>query len=133
MFIKSIDPCITLKKLNTLFGIPEEMARILPKKLHEDFYEETKKAVRLSASMATTGRFASLAELLIGTKIVHSSAIIGLILQTASILLGFVLCMLLILSKAFAVKYAYMSAAALVIYNLFFTVLTYLIVSIRKP
>lgn len=132
MFIKSIDPCITLKKLNRLFGIPEEMARILPKKLHEDFYEETKKAVRLSASMATTGRFSSLAELLIGTKVVHASAIIGLILQTASILLGFVLCMLLILSKAFQSNYVYMSATAMTVYNAVWAALTYIAVSLKK-
>ena len=132
MFIKSIDPCITVKKLNKLFGIPEEMARIIPKKHHEDFYEETKKSVRLSASMATTGKFSSLAELLIGTKVVHISSIIGLILQTASILLGFVLCMLLILSKAFRSNYVYMSATALTVYNLAWTVLTYLAVSLKK-
>ena len=132
MFVKSIDPCITVKKLNRLFGIPEDMARILPKKLHEDFYEETKKAVRLSSSMATTGKFASLAELLIGTKVVHTSAIIGLILQTASILLGFVLCMLLILSKAFRSNYVYMSATALTIYNLVWAAVTYIAVSIKK-
>lgn len=132
LFIKSIDPCITLKKLNKLFGIPEEMARILPKKLHEDFYEETKKAVRLSSSMATTGKFSSLAELLIGTKVVHSSAIIGLILQTVSILLGFGLCMLLILSKAFRSNYVYMSATALVVYNAAWAALTYIAVSIKK-
>ena len=132
LFIKSIDPCITLKKLNKLFGIPEETARILPKKLHEDFYEETKKAVRLSSSMATTGKFSSLAELIIGTKVVHASAIIGLILQTASILLGFVLCMLLILSKAFQSNYIYMSATALVVYNVAWAAVTYLAVSIKK-
>ena len=132
MFIKCIDPCITVKKLNKLFGIPEEMARIIPKKHHEDFYEETKKAVRLSASMATTGKFSSLAELLIGTKVVHISAIIGLILQTASILLGFVLCMLLILSKAFRYNYVYMSATALTVYNLAWTLLTYIAVKLKK-
>ena len=131
-FIKCIDPCITVKKLNKLFGIPEEMARIIPKKHHEDFYEETKKAVRLSASMATTGKFSSLAELLIGTKVVHFSAIIGLILQTASILLGFVLCMLLILSKAFEFDYVYMSATAMIVYNLIVTGLTYLAVNRKK-
>ena len=108
------------------------MIRILPKKLHEDFDAETKKAVRLSASMATNGKFSSLAELLIGTKVVHSSAIIGLILQTASIFLGFGLCMLLILSKAFQCNYIYMSATALVVYNAAWTVLTYIAVSLKK-
>ena len=82
--------------------------------------------------MATTGKFASLAELIIGTKVVHSSAIIGLILQSASILLGFVLCMLLILSKAFQSNFVYMSATAVTVYNIAWTALTYIAVSLKK-
>ncbi|MBQ8582195.1 MAG: hypothetical protein IJ487_00435 [Ruminococcus sp.] len=132
MIIKSIDPCITPKLLRNLFGIPEEMIRIIPKKLHPEFDEETKKSVRLSASMATTGRFTSLAHLIIGTKAVHSAAIIGLIIQTVSILLGLSICMLLIISRAFTTDYIYTSATALIIYNLISTAFTYLAVSIKK-
>lgn len=132
LILRSVDPCISLKKIGTLFGIPEEMVRILPKRLHEDFEEETQKTVRLSASMATTGKFTSLAQLLIGTKIVHNSAIIGLIVQTVSIILGFGLAMLMILSKAFETNYIYMSATALIIYNAVCSALTCAAVSIKK-
>lgn len=133
IFVKSIDPCITEKRLYHLFDIPESMSRILPEKLHDDFDEETKKAVRLSASMATTGRFASLAELIIGTKNVHFSAIIGLILQTASILLAFVLSMALIMSKAFqSSSYIYLTATAITVYNLIWTLITYIAVKFKR-
>ncbi len=132
VILKSVEPCLTLKKLHTLFGVPEEMIRILPKKLHEDFDEETKRTVRLSASMATTGKFASLAKLLVGVKTIHSAAIIGLIIQTASILLGFVLCSLLILSRAYATNYVFMSATALIIYNAACTLCTYIALSLKK-
>lgn len=130
LIIKSVDACLSLKKLSALFGIPEEMMRIIPTKLHEDFDAETKKTVRLSASMACSGKFTSLAQLIVGTKVVHSSAIIGLIFQTVSILLGFGLSMLLILSKAF--DYNYMSASSLIIYNLICTAFTYVAVSLKK-
>lgn len=132
MFIKSVDPCITTQRISRIFDIPSDMIRVLPKKLHADFNEETKKAVRLSSSMATNGSFSSFAELLIGTKAVHSSAITGLILQTASILLGFGLCMLLILSKAFQFNYVYLSATALVVYHTAWTILTFIAVSLKK-
>lgn len=132
MILKSVDPCISLKKISDLFGIPEEMVRILPKRLHEDFDEETKKTIRLSASMATTGKFTSLAQLLIGTKIVHNSAIIGLIVQTVSIFLGFGLAMLMILSRAFETNYVYLSATALIIYNAVSSILTCAAVSLKK-
>lgn len=131
MIIKSVDPCISLKKLSTLFGVPEEMMRILPKKLHDDFDEETKKAVRLSASMACSGKFSSLAQLIIGTKSVHAAAIVGLIFQTASIMLGFGLSLLMILSKAFEMNYMYMSETALIVYNLAWALLTYIAVSVK--
>lgn len=130
LIIKSMDACLSLKKLSSLFGIPEEMMRILPKKLHEEFDTETQKTVRLSSSMACSGKFSSLAQLLIGAKTVHSASIIGLIFQTVSILLGFVLCMLLILSKAF--DYNYSSASALIIYNVICTAFTYIAVSLKK-
>lgn len=130
LIIKSVDSCLSLKKLSDLFGIPEEMMRIIPKKLHEDFDAETKKAVRLSASMACSGKFTSLAQLIIGTKVVHSASIIGIIFQAVSILLGFGLGMLLIMSKAF--DYNYMSASALIIYNVICAAFTYIAVSLKK-
>lgn len=130
LIIKTVDSCISLKKLSGLFGIPEEMMRIIPKKLHEEFDAETKKTVRLSASMACSGKFSSLAQLIIGTKVIHSASIIGLIFQSVSILLGIGLILLLILSKAF--DYNYMSASALLIYNVICTLFTYMAVSLKN-
>ncbi len=132
MILKSVDPCITERKLHSIFGIPEDMVRVLPKRLHEDFNAETGKSVRLSASMATTGKFHSLAQLIIGTKTIYYASILGLIVQTASVFLGLGLCMMLIVSKAFDTNYVYMSATALVIYNLASTFITYLAVSLKK-
>lgn len=132
MILKSVDPCLTLGKISSLFGVPKSMFRILPKKLHEDFDEETRKTVRLSASMACSGKFSSFAQLIIGTKVIHSAAILGLIFQTVSIILGFGISIMLIISKAFEFNYIYMSASALVIYNLACTILTYFAVSSKK-
>ena len=133
IFVNSIDPCITSRKLLLLFGIPENMSRVLPQKLQADFNDETKKVVRLSASMATTGKFQSLAELIIGTKIVHFSAIVGLILQSVSIILGFAICIALIMSKAFqSVNYVYLSSTAIALYNIIWAFITYLSVKIKK-
>ncbi|MDE5620380.1 MAG: hypothetical protein K2I80_07645 [Ruminococcus sp.] len=132
MILKSVDPCLTLGKISSLFGVPKSMFRILPKKLHNDFDEETRKTVRLSASIACSGKFSSFAQLIIGTKVIHSAAVLGLIFQTVSVILGFVIGILLIISKAFEFNYIYMSASALVIYNLACTVLTYFAVSSKK-
>lgn len=132
MILKSVDPCLTLEKIASLFGVSRGMFRILPKKLHDDFDEESKKTVRLSASMACSGKFSSFAQLIIGTKVVHSASVLGLIFQTVSIILGFVLCTMLIISKAFLFNYIYMSATALVIYNIICTLFTYIAVCSKK-
>lgn len=132
MILKSVDPCLTLDKIASLFGVSRSMFRLLPKKLHEDFDAETKKTVRLSASMACSGKFSAFAQLIIGTKVVHKSAVRGLILQTVSIVLGFIICTLLIISKAFKFNYLYMSSAALVVYNIIFAVATYIAVCSKK-
>lgn len=132
IIVKSIDPFITQQKIASVYGIPENMVKVIPKHLHNDFDEETKKSVRLSASMACTGRFTSMIQLILGIKVIHASAIIGLIVQTASILLGFGLSLMLILSKAFESDYIYMSATAMVIYNLICTAITCIAVNIGK-
>ena len=130
LIIKSVDACITLKKISTIFNVPEEMMRVIPNKLHKEFDEETSKTVRLSASMACTGKFTSLAQLINGTKNIYSASIVGLIFQTASILLGLGLGILLILSKDFS--YDYMSATSLIIYNLICTAVTYFAVNMKQ-
>ncbi|MBQ1463857.1 MAG: hypothetical protein IIZ18_03515 [Ruminococcus sp.] len=132
LIVKSVDPCITEERISQLLDIPKEMLRVIPKRLYEDFDIETRNCESISASMACTGKFSSMAQLILGIKTIHSSAIVGLIIQTVSILLGFVLCMLLIMSKAFESDYVFMSATAAAIYNLVFTGVNWLAVKIRK-
>jgi len=132
LIVKSEDHFITQESIAAHYGIPKDMIRVIPKKLYEDFDAETKHVVRMSASMACTGKFSSFAQLILGIKIVHASTTLGLIFQTASILLGLALSMLLILSKAFEFDYVYMSATAMIVYNLIVTGLTYLAVNRKK-
>lgn len=132
LIVKSVDPCITEERISQLLEIPKEMLRVIPKRLYEDFDTETRNSESISASMACTGKFSSMAQLILGIKTIHSSAIVGLIIQTVSILLGFVLCMLLIMSKAFESDYVFMSATAATIYSLIFTGVNWLAVKIRK-
>lgn len=130
LIIKSIDSCITLKRLSQIFDIPEEFMRIIPKKLHPEFDEQTKKSVRLSASMACSGRFSEFAQLIISAKTIHSSAVTGLIVQAVSILLGMGMGILMIISKSFG--YSGLPSSAILIYNLIFALITYLSVNIKK-
>jgi len=131
LVIRSVDPCITLKKLSQMFSVPEEFMKVIPGKLHADFEAETKKAVRLSASMACSGKFSSLAQLIMGTKRVYTTSILGLIMQSVSVVLGFGLGVMLFLASR-DLTYSFMSAYALIVYNIGFTAATYLAVSMRN-
>ncbi len=130
IIIKSVDSCITLKRLSQIFGIPEEFMRIIPKKLHAEFDQQTKKSAKLSASMACSGRFSEFAQLIMASKAIHSSSVAGLIIQTISILLGIGLGIVMIASNAFG--YSGMSSPALILYNLAFAGVTFLTVNIKK-
>jgi len=127
IILKSVDSCITLRQISKLFDIPEELIRIIPKKLHPEFDEQTKKSIRLSASMACSGKFTEFARLIIATKSLHSSSVIGLIVQAISILLGISLGTVLIITKAFSNM-----GLTLVIYNLIFTAATFIAVNIKR-
>lgn len=130
LIVKSVDSCITLKRLSQIFGIPEEFIRIIPKKLHAEFDNQTRKSERLSASMACSGRFSEFAQLIMATKAIHSCSVTGLIVQAISILLGTGMGILMVASKSFG--YGGMSSMALVIYNLVFAVVTFLTVNIKR-
>lgn len=125
IIIKSVDSCVTLKRLSHLFEIPEELIRILPKKLHAEFDEQTKKSIRLSASMACSGSFTEFAQLIIAAKSLHSSTVIGIIVQAISILLGISLGVMLVFGSG-------LSPVAAVIYNLICAAVTFLAVNIKK-
>lgn len=130
LIIRSVDPCISLKRLSTLFDVPEAVMRIIPKKLHEEFEAETERTVRLSSSMACSGKFTTLAQLILGTKVVHSATILGLIIQSVSILLGLALCGMLLIAKGF--DYNFVSSSSIIIYNLICTAITYIAVSMKR-
>lgn len=124
LIVKSVDSFVKAEKIAKVYGLTANSVKVIPKKLHEDFDAETRKTVRMSASMACAGKFSSMAQLILGIKSIHTSAIIALIFQTASILLGFGLSMMLIASKAFESNYIYMSATAMIIYNVLCTLFT---------
>jgi len=132
LIVKSTDPCITVKKISRLMDVPVDMIKVIPKRLHSDFDAETSSVENLSSSMVCTGRFTSLAQLLTGCKIVYSSAVRGLILNTVFMLFGIIFCLLLMITKAYETDYIYASAFAMAEYNIICTAITYLTVTAKK-
>ncbi len=88
ILLHSVDAMITLHGISELFDIPQEMVKIIPSKMDREYYEETASQENMSASMACTGTFSSMAQLIIGTKLIRRVATFGIIIQAVFLLLG---------------------------------------------
>ena len=128
VIVKSVDPFITINRLSNLFHFSEELLKIIPQRLVKDFDEETKKVKKISASMACSGRFTSFIQLIMGTKAIRKTVGIGVAVQSAAALLGFVLVSLNSILNAFSE----ITPVKIFCYQLICTALTAFIVKLRK-
>ncbi len=126
--VKSVDPFITINRLSQLFHYPDELIKIIPQRLVNDFDEETRPAKKVSASMACSGRFTSFMNLIMGTKSIRKTVAMGITLQFAAALLGFVLVAMNSVLNAFDT----ITPAVIFVYQLISTILISLVMKFRK-
>ena len=88
LILHSVDAMITLHRISALFDIPQEMIKIIPAKMRDEYREETAPVENMSASMACNGTFSSMAQLIIAAKNIRSVATYGVVIQAVSLLLG---------------------------------------------
>ncbi len=88
LILHSVDAMITLHRIAALFEIPMEMIKIIPAKMRDEYKEETAPVENMSASMACTGTFSSMAQLIIASKTIRRVATYGVAVQAVSLLLG---------------------------------------------
>ena len=128
VLVRSHDAIITLYRIAKLYDISQEMVKILPSRMHEDFNAETAPVKHTNASMACAGRFPGFVQLLLGAKSIRSAACLGVILQTASACLGLVIALVYLSMQA----YAELSATLFILYHLIWTGVTLLSVGTRR-
>jgi Cu+-exporting ATPase len=126
LILRSVDPMITLNRVETTFEIPAGMLKIIPARMHKEYDQETAPVEHMSASMACTGSFASAAQLLIGTKVLRRAAMLGVFVQAVGILLGIGLVLLE------AILGLGLTPAWMLIFQGVMTVLTLMTVNIHK-
>ncbi len=88
LILRSVDPMLTLAGLSSLLEVPQSILKIIPAKLHEAYEAETAPVREMSASMACSGSFSGVAQLIIGAKVIRHAAVYGIFIQAAAILLG---------------------------------------------
>ena len=126
MVVRSVDPMITINRLSRLLEVPQEMLKVLPVKLYKAYAQETTPVESMSASLATTSGFSSMAQLIIGTKVLRSAAFLGIFVQAVAILLGIGIVVME------AVLHVGLTPAWMLMLQLASTLLTLLVVNIRR-
>ena len=125
--MRCVDSLLTVSRISEIFDIPEEMIKIIPFRMHDQFAEETTYVSKQSASMICSGRLSSMASLILGAKRLKKTAVAGLILQSSAMLLGVVLCLIMTISGNF-IRF---NASLVLIYNLIWTIVTLITVSMK--
>lgn len=128
VIIKTIDPFITINRISGLFDFSEELLKIIPARMGRDYDEETRRVRKTSTSLACSGKFTSFVNLLMSAKSIRKIVSSGIILQSVSALLGMGIVSLHCLLSAFAD----LSPAWLLVYNLICTIVTLIVIGVRK-
>lgn len=128
VIIKTIDPFITINRISGLFDFSEELLKIIPARMGRDYDEETRRVRKTSTSLACSGKFTSFVNLLMSAKYIRKIVSSGIILQSVSALLGMGIVSLHCLLSAFAD----LSPAWLLVYNLICTIVTLIVIGVRK-
>ena len=126
LILRTVDPMITLNRIETTFEMPSGMLKIIPARMHKEYEKETAPVETMSASMACNGSFAGVAQLLIGTKVLRRAATRGVFVQAVGILLGIGMVLME------AILGLGLSPARMMLFQGLMTLLTLVIVSIRK-
>ena len=90
--VKSVDSCITLQRMTTLFGVPDSMLKILPSADNDLYEKETAPLQDVSASTIHDGSFFGTARLLLEARSIKRAATTGLLLQVIAVILGLSIC-----------------------------------------
>jgi len=126
LILRSVDPVITLDRLSRWFDVPREMLKIIPARMHSEYFAEVKSVDNMSTSMACAGNFSGMAQLIIGSKSVRRSAVLGVFVQAVTILLG----MGLVLMQA--VLQVGLTPAKMLLLQCLASLITLIAVSIRR-
>lgn len=128
LIIKTVDGMITPSAISELFDIDAEMVRVLPYEMHEQFAEHTKFVPQGSAAVCCNGTFSAFAEAINGAKNLRQKISFGCIMQTAGVLLGFLLAVIF----AVFMNYSMFNCFYVLLYNLAWMLITFGIQALKK-
>ncbi|MGN0593872.1 MAG: hypothetical protein ACI4I6_01825 [Hominimerdicola sp.] len=126
--IRTVDSFLSIELLSKLFDVMPTSIKLLPFRYHKDYEKETGYVPRMSSSMLCSGHFPSFAMLLCGAKRLKFVSNLGIAVQFGAIVLGVLLCLIMLVTGAFAK----ITPTVVLCYNLIFVAVTLLIQQIKK-
>lgn len=128
VMIRSVDSLVSISRLSEFFDISPEYLKLVPFRLHEQFSEVTAYQVEQRASLACSGKFSSLASLVLSSIHMKGTINLGIGLQAVSMLLGVLICLVMVVLNSFQE----LSASMVMTYNIIFTMILLVMQFFRK-
>lgn len=126
--LRSVDSFISLKFLSETFKVGPDLFKLLPFRDYKEYDEQTSYTPKLSATMLCSGKFQSLAMLIMGAKSIHTLSLVGITIQMASAILGAVISLIMALLGS----YSQLTASVVLCYNLVWLAVTLIAQQLRK-
>lgn len=121
VILRSVDSLLSITRLSELFGVSPNIFKLLPFRYHNDYDAQTSYVAQMSSPMIYSGRFASLAMLLTGTKRLQRSATVGIVIQVLSALIGLISCIIFAAAGSFGSLF---TGTVMISYSLLWVLIT---------
>ena len=129
VILRSVDSLLSITRLSEMFEVSPNTFKLLPFRYHADYDSQTSYVAEMSSPMIYSGRFASLAMLLIGAKRLQRSATVGIVIQVLSALIGLIACIVFAAIGSFGSLF---TGTVMLAYNLVWILITAVSQSVSK-
>lgn len=129
ILVRTCDPNVTPSLIAQRFHVEEESIHILPNSLGEPHYQLLNRPdPKGDATLATHGKFTSMARMLVACIRQRGNISMGIALQTVAVILAFLLTAFLVCCSSLHL----LTTGAFLLYELFWAFAIYIVPSIRK-
>ena len=128
LIVYSTDPYVTPERLEKIFDYPAELIKVMPAKLHGEYSRISAKRETARAYLAHNGSLGSFVHTLLELRLARTSVVVGTVLQTAGLVLGFAL----VTFAAFMQSTASLTWVAILGYQLFWMLATLAFPNLRR-
>lgn len=91
VILRSVDSLLSITRLSQLFNVSPNCFKLLPFRYHSEYDSQTSYVDQVSSPMIFSGRFDSLAMLIVGARRIQRSSNIGVAVQALSAVLAIIL------------------------------------------